>query len=79
MSDFFGDPTSTYTVSFSSDSSVGTPRLFNVAPSAEGALPPHPFLQTFCPPSAHFVSPPFAISTSPHVSRCFLYQLLLLP
>ena len=33
------------------------PPLLNLAPSANAALLPHPRLQTFYPPSAHYISP----------------------
>ena len=36
------------------------PPLWNLAPSANAALSPHPRLQTSYPPFAHYISPPFA-------------------
>ena len=41
------------------------------SPSANAALPPHPRLQTFYPPSAHFVSSPSAPLRPPHALGCF--------
>ena len=44
--------------------------LFNLAPSANSALLPHPRPQTTCPPSTHFVSFPSAPSSPPHAPSC---------
>ena len=40
-------------------------------PSATAALPPHPRLQVFYPPSVHFVSFHSSPSPPPHVPGCF--------
>ena len=44
--------------------------LFNLTPSANGALSPHPRLQTSYPSSAHYVFFPSALSSPPHASGC---------
>ena len=48
--------------------------MFNsvhLVPSANAALPPHPRLQTFYLPSAHFASSPSVPSPPSHVHGCF--------
>ena len=40
------------------------PPLFNLAPSANAALPPHPRLQTSYPPFAHFYLLPLPLTTA---------------
>ena len=64
----------TNTVSSSSGSSslyTSTVQPGPSAPSANAALPPHPRLQIFYSPSAHFVSPLYAPYAFTHVSGNF--------
>ena len=67
------DPTSTNTVTFSSDfSSFISPLcdLTHLAPSVNATLPRHPRLQTSSP-FPHFVCPPSVPSPPHHVLGCF--------
>ena len=75
VSAFFGDATSTSTVTSSSYSSSWYTSTAQSGPSglpsANAALAPHPRLQTSYPFSAHFVSSPFASLPPPHAPGCF--------
>ena len=75
VSAFFGDATSTSTVTSSSYSSSWYTSTAQSGPSglpsANAALAPHPRLQTSYPFSAHFVSSPFAPLPPPHAPGCF--------
>ena len=75
----YGAPTPTNTVSSSSgSSSLFTSTVQSAPSSAKAMLPPHPRLQTFYPPSAHFLSTP---SSPSHLlmglllfyTSCFLF------
>ena len=72
---FFGDPTSTVTVTSSSDSSswyTSTAQTWPIwPPSANAPIAPHSRLQTSYPFSAHFVFSPSAPSPPPHAPGCF--------
>ena len=71
--DFFGDLTSTSTVTSSSDFSIWYASIAQSGPSGLLRLTQHshPRLQTSYPFSTHFVYSPYAPSSPPHAPGCF--------